>query len=112
MIPIIAQLGLALVAKKLQDKEAEKAHEEATRRHQSQIKADILGHRAARAGDSGYMQRAMGASANAPQYQGSGSGQMLTQLGAALLSRSDMPDDPDREYGSLAQTKMRRSDFY
>jgi hypothetical protein len=36
---------------------------------------------------------------------------MLAELGASLLARQELPEDPDRAYGFGNAVKMRRSEF-
>lgn len=111
MLPLVAQLGMALLSKKMQDDDADRAYRLNQEKQLEAVKQGIADRRAARAGDAGYMQQAMAGMNGGPSRPDSGSRQMLAQLGAAILSHQDTPDD-ERLYGTNAQTKLRRSDFY
>ena len=95
--PLLAQLGLALVSSKLQRDEAKSSHENAQRKHFASVLADIDAKRAARAGDSGYMQQAVGGMTNTPTAPRGAGRQTLANLGAALMSQRDAPTTPNAE---------------
>jgi hypothetical protein len=111
-IPLLAQLGIALLSKQMQDNESSRqsAYEraEANKRKQAQLRIDFLNRPAARAGERGY-------SVDSPvdQLWQSDAGGMITDLGMALLSRKDQPEDEGYGYGtrSGAHAKLRRSEF-
>ena len=67
---VVAAIGLA--KQKLDEDQEQYAgmmrYQEAAKRAAYQQQADIMAMRAARAGDSGYMQRAMGSALNFPTY--------------------------------------------
>lgn len=84
--PLLAQIGVALLK---QDADQRDQHE-MRRRAQAQIPIDIMAMRAARAGDSGYMQRALGATANLPRTSNDMSG--LVGVAAGLLSQESASD--------------------
>jgi len=89
--PLLAKLGLALVASKMQNDEARKQHQRAQQQQLDQTLASIANKRASRAGDSGYMQTAMSGMDGGPSKPRSVSGPMLTQLGVSLMSQDPEP---------------------
>lgn len=92
MIPLLAQLGLALLAGKMQKDKQHAELEHATNRHFDDVRASIDARRAARAGDSGYMQAAVGGMRGIPQAGPSAAGPILAGVGQALLNRQDEPE--------------------
>lgn len=88
--PLLAQLGVALLKQDAQNRE----YEDAQRRHGAQTKMDIMGMRAARAGDSGYMQRALGASKSYPHNPDNGTG-LLLGVASGLLAQKGAGDAED-----------------
>lgn len=92
MLPILAQLGLALVSAKMQSDEARKQHERAQQQQLDQTLAGIDAKRASRAGDSGYMQTAISGMDASPSRPKSAAGPMLAQLGTAMLAQSPEPN--------------------
>jgi hypothetical protein len=85
MIPLLAQLGIALVGGIMQKKEQEAALANARHQHAGQIEMDIAAKRAARAGDSGYMQQALGGAAQMPKRPPSVFPGVVAGMGTALL---------------------------
>lgn len=94
MIPLLAQVGLALVAAKMQKDDAERAYRYQRGQQLANVQNDIAARRAARAGDSGYMQAALGGIAGGPKRDNSAVGRTLTGVGAALLAQKPEPDAP------------------
>lgn len=90
VLPLI-WLAATLVSKKLQDDQQKRAYLQQIGREEAQTKAAIEARRAARAGDSGYMQAAMGAAGNFSLPPRSSAGPMLQQVGSALASQRDTP---------------------
>lgn len=89
-IPLLATLAMSLVSAKMQKDEERKARAHAREMNLSQTLADINARRAARAGDSGYMQQAVGGSVSqGPQR--SSVGPMLAGIGQAILSQDAEP---------------------
>lgn len=85
MIPLLAQLGIALVGGIMQKKEQEAALANARHQHAGQIEMDIAAKRASRAGDSGYMQQALGGAAQMPKRPPSVFPGVVTGMAGALL---------------------------
>lgn len=83
MAPLVA-LGLALVGQKLQNTQQRKAHQRAQEQQLQGTLQDIAGMRASRAGDSGYMQRAMGGMANQPMAPQPNYGGLVQAVGGAF----------------------------
>lgn len=91
MVLPLVMLAVALASKKLQDDEQKKAYEHQLNKQLAETTANIQARRAARAGDSGYMQAAAGATAGFPQMGPSQAGGMLSQVGSALMSQKTPP---------------------
>ena len=85
MIPLLAQLGIALVGGIMQKKEQEAALENARHQHAGQVEMDIAAKRASRAGDSGYMQQALGGAAQMPKRPPSVMPGVVAGMAGALL---------------------------
>lgn len=92
MIPLLAQLGITLAAGLLQKKAADDEHNRNKANHFAETRASIMDRRAARAGDSGYMQQAINAAKHQPEKPDSGVGNTLAGMGMALLNRQETPD--------------------
>lgn len=117
MLPMLAQLGIALAGAQLQNMQAQDEYKRAKQKHFSDIQTAIMNRRAQRAGDAGYMQAAIGAQADAPRRPKSNFGPMLAQVGSALLSQAPEPDfgssnDFTTRPGPQSGVSLRRSDFY
>jgi hypothetical protein len=90
--PLLAKLGLALLASKMQNDEAKKAHAHAQQQQLDQTLMNIRAKRAARAGDSGYMHTALGGMEGMPKKPKGALGPMLVGMGGALLSQPSEPE--------------------
>jgi hypothetical protein len=85
--PLLAELGVALLKQDAQNRE----YQDAQRQHGEQTKMDIMGMRASRAGDSGYMQRALGASKSYPHNPDNGTG-LLLGVASGLMAQKGAGD--------------------
>ena len=83
-------VGLLIgLGKQALDEQQKAAEEDRAARHQeAQIQADIRARRAARAGDSGYIQSAMSASRGLPVTSNASFGKSALALGAGLLAQN------------------------
>ena len=91
-IPLLAQLGIALAAGIYQDQRDKAEHKKARGEHARKLQRSIMDRRAARAGDSGYMQQALGGMESAPKKPPSQLGNTLAGVGMALLNRQEQPN--------------------
>jgi len=104
-IPLLAQLGIALAAGIIQDQQGKHEHKKNSMEHRQKLIRDIHDRRAARAGDSGYTQMALGGMENAPKRPDSQMGNILGGVGMALLNRQEAPrqqgfQDVSQSFGS------------
>lgn len=99
MIPLLAQLGIALVASKMQKDDAERAYQHARGQQLANVQQDIAARRAARAGDSGYMQAALGGIAGGPKRDRGAAARTLMGVGSALLAQRPEPSTPAPDAG-------------
>lgn len=91
MVAPLVAVALALLSKKLQDNQQKKAFTHQSNMAEQEALAAIDAQRAARAGDSGYMQAAGRSAINFPRAQPSQSGPFLSSVGSALLQQRDAP---------------------
>jgi len=102
---------MALAGTLMQRKEEKDAYQRALQERGDAAEQQIAARRAARAGDSGYMQQALGMpTVRRPDSQAF---QTLSQVGAALASQEKEPGAmfrDDNEDGYLP-TRMHRSEF-
>jgi hypothetical protein len=85
MIPLLVQLGIALAGGIAQKVAADKQHEKDRSKYNSDTIQDIMNKRAARAGDSMYMQGAISRGENAPKAPPSPWPGVVAGMGSALL---------------------------
>lgn len=85
MIPLLLQLGVALAGGIMQKKAQDAALANARHQHEGQIEMDIAAKRAARAGDSGYMQQALGGAAQMPKRPPSVFPGVVSGMAGALM---------------------------
>lgn len=112
MVAPLVMLAAALASKLLQDKDQENAYQQQVGRSLAETQANIAARRAARAGDSGYMQAAMGATGNFPRMPESNAGSMLASVGSALLSQREAPESSQPTAApSNAQAAPLRSNY-
>lgn len=88
--PLIA-VAMALLSKKLQDDQQKKKFTHDSMMAQQEANMEIDARRAARAGDSGYMQAAGRAAIGFPRAQPSQAGPTLLGVGQALAAQRDAP---------------------
>lgn len=91
MIPLLAQLGIALAAGVAQKVAADKKYKQDSEQHQQDIVTGIMDKRASRAGDAMYMQQALHGAKSAPKKPESPIGPLAANVGMALLNRAEMP---------------------
>ena len=85
MIPLLVQLGIALAGGIAQKVAADKQHEKDLSKYNSDTIQDIMNKRASRAGDSMYMQQAIGRGQNTPEAPPSPMPGVVAGMGSALL---------------------------
>lgn len=85
MIPLLAQLGLALAGGVIQKVAADKQHEKDLKKHNANTVQDIMNKRASRAGDSMYLQQAISANERRPEAPPSPMPGVVAGMGSALL---------------------------
>ena len=93
MIPLLAQLGIALAAGVAQKIAADKKHKQDSQQHTRDVIEGIYDKRASRAGDAMYMQQAIHGSKSAPKKPKDSEilGPLAANVGMALLNRSEVP---------------------
>jgi hypothetical protein len=87
MLPLLAQLAIGLGKTALDEQQKAAEQERAARHQEAQIQADIKAKRAARAGDSGYIQQAYREAGAIPTSSNAGGGKALLALGAGLMQQ-------------------------
>lgn len=85
MIPLLVQLGIALAGGIAQKVAADKQHEKDLSKHNANTIQDIMNKRAARAGDSMYMQQAISGAEHRPEAPPSPFPGVVAGMGSALL---------------------------
>lgn len=85
MIPLLVQLGLALAGGVIQKVASDKQHEKDLAKFNKDSVRDIMDKRAARAGDSMYMQSALARAEHRPEAPPSPMPGVVAGMGSALL---------------------------